>query len=194
MRSHSKAVIVVALVIVLAGGATAWATGWGPFAGDDDPGRAFATATAQSTATAGTPTPGAGTSDAPSPNEATTDPAPTASTESTESAGPSPAPSSALTPATVVITYASWADETSAVEAGAYAAVVDDVGECTLTLTKGSATRTVTVDATLDVSTTSCGRFLIPGADLATGTWTAVVTYVSSTSAGQSDPVEVVVP
>lgn len=198
MRAHRKAVIVVALVIVLVAGAVAWATGWGPSASDEDPGQASPTTSAPSTATTDPATPSAGPSDEPLLDEATTDPAqppaqPPAQTP-TASTDPAPVPSSTLAPATVVITYASWADETSAVEAGAYAAIIEDAGTCTLTLTKDTTTRTASVDAAPDVSTTACGRFLIPGADLTTGTWTAVVTYASSTSAGQSDPVKVVVP
>ncbi|SDD82253.1 hypothetical protein SAMN05216410_0223 [Sanguibacter gelidistatuariae] len=79
-------------------------------------------------------------------------------------------------------------------EVGAYAAVVENTGQCTLTLTKGTTVRSQTLDALSDVSTMSCGGFLIPGSDLSTGTWSAIVTYVSERSSGQSDPIEVTVP
>ncbi len=189
MRSHSKTAITVALVFVLAVGVAAWATSWGPFA-NDDPEQVSAPTPAPSATITAPATPSE--APVPGPSETTTAPAPAPTP--TAGTAPSPTPGSTLAPATVVVTYASWANETSAIEAGAYAAVIEDAGECTLTLTKGVMTRSVSVAASLDVSTTSCGRFLIPGADLTTGTWTAVVTYLSSTSAGQSDPIEVVVP
>jgi hypothetical protein len=34
----------------------------------------------------------------------------------------------------------------------------------------------------------------VPGDELASGTWSAVVSYESETTSGQSDPAEVVVP
>ena len=195
MRSHKRLVVVITalLCLILGGTAVAWSSSWGPFAASPAPSQGPTASTPPSPEPAPTPTATATTS-APTtvePDEPTDEP-----TDVPTTAHPSPTPSPAVTlsAATVVITYASWAPETTAVEVGAYAAVVEGAGSCTLTLRKGEVVRSQTLDALEDVSTTSCGGFLIPGSDLSTGTWSAVVSYTSAQSAGQSNPVEVTVP
>jgi hypothetical protein len=123
----------------------------------------------------------------PAPDDVATEPA----QDDTETES-GPAPSGGAVD--VVITYAGWAPDGTGVEVSAYAAAVEGAGTCTLTLTKGTAARSQTIDALVDVSTMSCGGFLIPAGQVPTGTWTAVVAYSSATSTGQSNPIEVVVP
>lgn len=161
-----------------------------------------------------TPT-GEGTSASPSPSPSTTAPeaepttappatsAPTAAPTTAapevpdvEVPEPTPDPTATAAPGgevTVLITYAG-ATGAGDVEVGAYAATVEDGGTCTLTLTQGTAERSATNAAMIDVGTTGCGQLLIPASDLPSGTWTAVVDYQSAASHGQSSPREVVVP
>ncbi len=106
-----------------------------------------------------------------------------------------PQPIQASDDATVQITYFGWNADARAVElAGFVASVVEEDGACTLTLTKGDASRTTSIAATPNVSNTACGEQLLPGDQLSSGTWTAVLSYDSSTSHGVSEPVEVEVP
>ena len=107
----------------------------------------------------------------------------------------SPAPTAGPESADVVVTYSGWTDADAAVEFGAYVAgVAENGGTCTLTLTTGSRSARAEVSGEPDASSTSCPTMAVPGDELASGTWSAVVSYQSSTTSGQSDPVEVVVP
>ncbi|RBY80052.1 hypothetical protein DQ239_02885 [Blastococcus sp. TF02-09] len=93
------------------------------------------------------------------------------------------------------LTYYGWVDGTFAVEVGAYVAgVVESNGSCTLTLTSGSDSRTAVVAGEADATTTSCPTMVVPGAQLSSGIWKAVVSYESPSSAGESAPIEVTVP
>ena len=190
MRSHKRLVVVIIALLCLAVGGTAvaWSSSWGPFASSPPPSEGPTATTPPSVHPAPTPT-ATGATSPPAPPESDPTVEPT-----TVQPSPTASPSATLSAATVIITYASWAPETSAVEVGAYAAVVEGAGSCTLTLRQGEVVRSQTLDALEDVSTTSCGGFLIPTSDLSTGTWSAVVSYTSAQSAGQSDPVEVTVP
>ncbi|MCZ2817089.1 hypothetical protein [Modestobacter sp. VKM Ac-2984] len=95
----------------------------------------------------------------------------------------------------VVVTYSGWTDTSAAVEFGAYVAgIVEAGGTCTLTLTAGATTASAEVTAGPDASSTYCPTMAIPGAELAAGPWQAVVSYESSSTSGQSDPVTVTVP
>jgi len=196
MRRRRTLLVISLAVVLLLGIAVgvAAAAGWGPFA-DDAPDPAPTTSG-----------PTASPTGEPTPTETETDPAPATPAPGETSgptAGPTVEPTSEPTDAappagtdraTVVITYAGWEDSTSSVEVGAYAALLDSAGQCTLTLTQTGTTRTQTIDALVDVSTMSCGGFQIGRGDLAPGTWTAVVAYESAASSGTSEPVEVVVP
>jgi len=97
--------------------------------------------------------------------------------------------------APVEITYYGWNDATGVVElAGFVVGVVEEGGTCTLTLTKGGTSATTTAQGTANVGTTSCGEQVVPGGELSSGTWRAVLSYESGTSQGTSEPVEVQVP
>ena len=107
----------------------------------------------------------------------------------------SPAPTAGPESADVVITYSGWIDSSVAVEVGAYVAgVAESGGTCTLTLTSGSRSSRAQVSGEPDASSTSCPTMAVPGDELASGPWSAVISYESATTSGQSDPVEVVVP
>ena len=106
-----------------------------------------------------------------------------------------PQPIAASDDATVQITYFGWNPDARAVElAGFVASVVETDGTCTLTLTKGQDSRTTSTAATPNVTNTACGEQLLPGDQLSSGTWSAVLSYDSPTSHGVSEPVEVDVP
>jgi hypothetical protein len=96
---------------------------------------------------------------------------------------------------TIQITYAGWNAEASTVEvAGFLPGAVESDGTCTLTLTNAGSSVAATVAGSPDASSTSCGGLVVPGASISPGTWTAVVSYQSSTSRGTSEPTRVVVP
>lgn len=203
MRSR-RAVIVIASVAValVAAVVVAAVLRWGPFARSSDP---AGEATSPAATSPADMSPAESTEPAPSAEPTTplpTTQAPVPVPDPTEVPSDPPQDDGATEPGeaptgggtTVVITYADWVPETSEVEVGAYAAVVEEGGTCTLTLTGAGASATRTNDALTDVSTVSCGGFLIPGSELSTGTWSAVVTYASPSFSGTSSPVEVSVP
>ena len=65
--------------------------------------------------------------------------------------------------------------------------VIENGGTCTLTLTNGSQTFTSSVAASAQGTSTNCGNITIDKSPLTTGeTYSAVVTYKSSTSSGAS--------
>lgn len=109
-----------------------------------------------------------------------------------------PATSSASRPgssATVVVTYADWSSSTASVEVGAYVAgTVEQDGTCSLQLTGPAAAPSVEVAAEPDAGSTSCPDMVVPGAGLAPGTYSAVVTYSSPTTSGTSAPTSIEVP
>jgi hypothetical protein len=95
----------------------------------------------------------------------------------------------------IFVTYSEWNAQSAAVEVGSYLPNVSESdGICTLTLTKAARSVQTSRPATPDVGSTACGSLTVPGDQLSAGTWTAVVTYESSSSRGTSDPVEVEVP
>jgi hypothetical protein len=106
-----------------------------------------------------------------------------------------PADPAAGSSADVVVTYSGWVDQSSSVEVGAYVAgVVESGGTCTLTLTGPGSTRTATVTGEADAGSTSCPTMAVPGAQLSTGSWTAVVAYRSTDASGTSASATVDVP
>jgi len=107
---------------------------------------------------------------------------------------PAPSPGTAQAEPAVLITWSGWDDALGGVEVGGYADLVESGGTCTLTLTKGGVTASASRPASADVSTTSCGALSVPGSELSSGTWEAVLTYESPGAAGTSAPVEVEVP
>lgn len=106
------------------------------------------------------------------------------------SAAATPPPSASA----VVISYSGWDATDQQAQASAFVqSVVTDNGQCTLTLTQGTSVRTVSKAATPDVSTTQCGTMSIARAQLAPGTWNAVVTFSSASTSGTSAPFSIVV-
>jgi hypothetical protein len=92
----------------------------------------------------------------------------------------------------VTITYFGWDADADEVQlAGFVGGVVEDDGVCTLTLTKGADTVTGRRNGLADASTTSCGEVVVPGNELAAGTWKAVLSYSSAGHAGASEAVDV---
>jgi hypothetical protein len=97
--------------------------------------------------------------------------------------------------ADVVVSYAGWDEASSSVEiSGFVGGRIEDGGTCTATLTRDGATRTASAPGFADASTTICPPLHVPGADLDSGRWTAVLAYSSGTSEGTATSVEVDVP
>jgi hypothetical protein len=95
--------------------------------------------------------------------------------------------------ADLVVTYSGFDVPTGAVLVGAYVAgVLENGGECGLTLSDGTTERTATVEAVADARTTSCGELALP--DMAPGSWSGQLTYTSAGGDTLSRDVEVVVP
>lgn len=95
----------------------------------------------------------------------------------------------------VVVTYYGWDDALAGVEVGAYVAgTAETGGTCTLTLTSGSDSASASGAGEPDASSTSCLGLVVPGSELSSGTWSAVVSYESATAQGESNAVEVAVP
>lgn len=134
--------------------------------------------------------PGAGTA-AQSTDGALPSLAPTAA----PSGGPQPSGSGAPKTVPVQITIHDWNAKQDQAEVDAFVpgAVVPD-GTCTLTLTQGSVHRTATHAAVTTPASTSCGLITIAGAQLAAGSWQAVVRFHAPTASGTSDPVTIQVP
>lgn len=82
------------------------------------------------------------------------------------------------TAADVRITYA-LADEAAGhvAVAAMVVAVLEDGGECRLTLERSGRTAVTTSEGLADVTTTTCGQMVVPFAELAPGEWTATVDY-----------------
>jgi hypothetical protein len=187
-RRQTAVAGVVALALV-GGGALWW---WSASRNDESPVPAPSPSAGQSSTPTpgGTTTPSASASPTDGPDDPGTAPTPT------PDPGAEPVDPGAVAPTTadVTTTYAGWNDLSDAVEVGAYAAVVEADGICTLTLSGPGGERSVQAAATPDVSTTACGALALPGDQLSSGTWQAVVTYGSPRSAGTSAPVEIEVP
>lgn len=98
--------------------------------------------------------------------------------------------------ANVVLVFAEWDAGTQTVDAGGYvSSVVEDGGDCTLTLTRDGDEVSVSVPGVADASTTQCGGLSVAGSELGSGTWSAVLDYQPvDAPSGSSAPVEVIVP
>jgi hypothetical protein len=95
----------------------------------------------------------------------------------------------------VVVTYSGWDDALAGVDVGAYVSgIAETGGTCTLTLTAGGNSATASAPGEPEASSTSCPGLVVPGSELSSGNWTAVVSYESPTAQGESDSVAVVVP
>lgn len=83
------------------------------------------------------------------------------------------------------ITYAEQYDKQ--VEVGSYInGIFEDGGTCTLTLSNASKKLTANVSGVRGSNNVNCPVLSIPTSSLYSGTWSATVTYVSSTSEGVS--------
>lgn len=140
----------------------------------------------------GTDEPGTDEPDVEAPDEAPdgtpSQPAPTtAAPEDEETDGPAPVG--------VSLTYAGYDATGPAVLAGGYAAGVVEVdATCTLVLRRDGVELRGEALGTPSAATTDCGEVRVGGDALTSGTWEAVLTYTSETSAGESAAVEVEVP
>jgi hypothetical protein len=94
----------------------------------------------------------------------------------------------------VVLAYADWDAGTGVSAAGYVAQTVEQGGTCTLTLTRGQSEVTVSSPGAPDASSVACGGLTVAPGKLSSGTWTSVLSYSSSTSAGSSNAVQVDVP
>lgn len=170
---------------------------------------ACTTGTPDTTASSGDTTPSAPNSsglstaalptDTALPTALPTDSAPATSatpTTTSPSTSPSASPPTTTRPATVGIhlSFYDWSAAQQVAEVGAN--VEDKVirnGSCTLSMRRGSITRTASHKAIITPSATSCGVLTIPGSKLSAGAWTAVVTFTSPTATGSSGPVTITV-
>lgn len=101
----------------------------------------------------------------------------------------------AAAPVTVSLTYSGYDAAAGAVVAGGYAADVVEVdATCTLVLSRDGVELRGESLGTPSANSTDCGEVRVGGAALTSGTWEAVLSYTSETSAGQSPAGEVVVP
>jgi hypothetical protein len=95
----------------------------------------------------------------------------------------------------VVLSFATWEEATASLDAAGYVSpVVEEGGLCTLRLTEGEDTVTVTAPAMADATTTVCAGFSVSGERLSAGTWTVQLDYSSTTTEGASQPLSVEVP
>lgn len=92
----------------------------------------------------------------------------------------------------VVITLDIAGDQVEA--SGMVPGLVEDGGVCTLTLTQGSTSRTVSGGTAAAQESTYCSLLTYPVQELGGGTWEATLTYASEKSYGVSDAASVVVP
>lgn len=146
---------------------------------------------------------GAGTPSASASASPSASATPTQTPDETPSAEPTQAPAeegpadpdaSGRTAVTVQVTFAGWQEAAATVEVGGYADVIESDGRCVLALTQAGTTVTREVAALPDATTTSCGTLSVPGTDLAPGTWTATLSYESTTATGTSEPLTIEVP
>ncbi|MGY1682446.1 hypothetical protein [Geodermatophilus sp. SYSU D01176] len=95
----------------------------------------------------------------------------------------------------VSLTYTGYDAAAGAVVAGGYAADVVEVdATCTLVLRREGVELRGEALGTPSATTTDCGEVRVGGDALTSGTWEAVLSYTSETSAGESAAVEVMVP
>jgi hypothetical protein len=189
-RTRLPALLVLALVLVAAGGAWWWLRDVGPSAAETQAGAAtdapYDGSLDGGGTVAGTPASGGEDGDAGLSPSATPSATPTARSTS------SPA---ALRPVDVAPTYSGWDPPSSGVVVGGIVTgVIEDGGTCTVTLTRDGLTAEGSSAGVPDARNSSCGEIRVPGAALSSGEWSAVLTYRSATSSGESASFPVVVP
>lgn len=151
--------------------------------------QAAVTPSAPTTAPPDNSAPATGSDQSTPPTSGDTTPAGPASSGGTSATG------SATKTVPVQITINDWNTKSDRAEVDAFVpGVVISGGTCTLTLSQGSTSRTATHPAVTTPSSTSCGLMSIPHAQLAAGTWRAVVRFHAPNAAGRSDAVTIQVP
>jgi hypothetical protein len=86
----------------------------------------------------------------------------------------------------VSVTISQAGPEGELVVVKAYANAFED-GKCTAIFTKGSQTKTYTVNTEQQAQYTQCNPFEIPKSDFSSGTWKVAVTFESKSYKGTSD-------
>lgn len=119
---------------------------------------------------------------------------PSVATDPPNTATAPPTADRTLRAVSVVLTYADWDGDAGISAAGYVADTVEQGGTCTLTLSRGGNSVEVSTEAVADASSTACGALTVPAAQLSAGTWTSVLKYSSTTSAGTSQSMQVKVP
>jgi hypothetical protein len=120
---------------------------------------------------------------------------PTATPAAPESEDEDEADAGGLTAVAVSLSYTGYDTAAAAVVAGGYAdGVVEEDATCTLVLRRDGVELRGESLGTANVTTTDCGEVRVGGDALTSGTWEAVLSYTSDTSAGESAVGEVVVP
>lgn len=120
----------------------------------------------------------------PNTNPTTT---PTPTPTKTETPTPTPTIDPSLKKVTINIIDSSAFKANGTVDVIAEAkGVIEDSGKCTLVVTQGDVSQSVTVDAEPNVSTMQCFPMSLPLAKFQDGKLTFTVTYLSNTSGGIS--------
>ncbi len=120
---------------------------------------------------------------------------PTATTAAPEPEDEDEADAGGLTAVAVSLSYTGYDTAAAAVVAGGYAdGVVEEDATCTLVLRRDGLELRGESLGTPNVTTTDCGEVRVGGDALTSGTWEAVLSYTSDSSAGESAVDEVVVP
>lgn len=123
----------------------------------------------------------------------------TSQSPSPSSVSPSPSPSSSATP-TVGAAQFNIIELDFDASANAIFVVaevlnaVENGGKCTVTFTSGSVSKSVSVKAEANASSTQCFPAYIPASGLPKGKGSVTVSYLSSTLAGTSQAFGVVIP
>lgn len=114
---------------------------------------------------------------------------------------PLPSPADSFSPSVTVapgqgsVTIITLEVRDGKVEASGIApGMVESSGVCTLTLTRGSRSVDASTDAVGGRDSMYCGLLSVDVADMATGTWTAVITYTSATRTAESAPSPIDIP
>lgn len=90
---------------------------------------------------------------------------------------------------TVQPVITTWGQDSNSVNVNGYVSgVVEEGGTCTLKLVRGTKVVTAKHTGEANASNTTCGSISIPTSSLTSGTWTATISYISSTSTGTSNP------
>lgn len=134
-------------------------------------------------------------SDTPTPKPTkTTEPKPEPSETETETASPTPT-AKPKKPATVQIDDASVDTDAAVINVIAQVTnIFEDGGKCTLLVTAGKTSKSVTVKAETNVNSTQCFPMEVDLAGLKSGDATVTVTYESEKFKGTSDNWDVVIP